>query len=139
MRGVLAAIACLLAMISAQARDLGQWDAVDPQVKLWYQHLVQPDNGLSCCGESDAYWADEYHVDAKGNLIATITDDRDDKPLGRYHVPLGTKYIVPQNKVVDATRQRGNPSGHTIIFLGTLFNNDPTTRPVLCWVGGGGS
>jgi hypothetical protein len=33
----------------------------------------------SCCGEADAYWADEIHV-RDGKTFATITDDRPDEP-----------------------------------------------------------
>jgi len=48
---------------NVNARDLGQWDAVDPSLKQWYQALMQPDvPTASCCGEADAYWADEIHV-----------------------------------------------------------------------------
>jgi hypothetical protein len=120
------------------ARDLGQWENSPPEVRAWYQSLVQPDSLVSCCGEGDAYWADEYHLDKDGKLIATITDDRDDEPLKRLHVPIGTQYVVPQNKVVDATKQKGNPTGHTVVFLGTTYGADYHTRSILCWVGGGG-
>ena len=45
------------------ARDLGQWEAVDPAIRKWYQALMQPDvPNVSCCGEADAYWADGVHV-----------------------------------------------------------------------------
>ena len=48
---------------NVKARDLGQWEAGDPAVKEWYQSLMQPENPAApCCGEADAYWADEVHV-----------------------------------------------------------------------------
>lgn len=122
----------------AWPRDLGQWEESSPEQRAWFRSLVQPDNLLSCCGDADGYYADEYHIDEHGNLIAVITDDRDDEPLQRVHVPIGTRYVVPANKVVDATKQRGNPTGHTIVFLGAIYGGDITTRPILCWVGGGG-
>ena len=28
----------------AHARDLGQWENTDPQIKKWYQSLLQPDS-----------------------------------------------------------------------------------------------
>ena len=60
------------------ARDLGQWGAVDPKIREWYQALMQPDvPNASCCGEADAYWADEVHV-RDGKTYAVITDDRPD-------------------------------------------------------------
>jgi hypothetical protein len=122
----------------AHARDLGQWENSPSEVRKWFQSLHQPDSGISCCGEGDGYYADEYHLE-NGKLIATITDDRDDTPLQRFHVPVGTRYLVPDNKIVDATKQGGNPTGHTIVFLGYPTSGDPGTRSVLCWIGGGGS
>ena len=69
-------LGCLVG--SGAARDLGQWDAVDPAIREWYQALMQPDvPSASCCGEADAYWADEVHV-RDGKTFATITDDRPD-------------------------------------------------------------
>ncbi len=57
-----AVFGCLMSV--ANARDLGQWDSVDPGIREWYQALMQPDNpAASCCGEADAYWADSFEVD----------------------------------------------------------------------------
>jgi hypothetical protein len=65
---------CLTGVV--KARDLGQWEAVDPAIREWYQALMQPDvPTASCCGEADAYWADEIHV-RDGKTYAIITDDR---------------------------------------------------------------
>jgi len=130
----------------ADARDLGQWSNVDPAIATWYRQLQQPDTNISCCGESDAYEADEAHV-INGKIIAVITDTRDDKTLRRAHVPIGTRFVVPPNKI---TRVDGNPTGHIIIFLGAVIWNggtlgavigsaDPATRPVLCYVMNGGT
>ncbi len=57
--------------------------------------LMQPDTvrngyGQSCCGQADAYWADDVHVATGHNgekyTIARITDTRDDGNLaGRQH------------------------------------------------------
>ena len=57
-----AAFGCLMSV--ANARDLGQWQSVNPEVREWYQALKQPDHpAISCCGEADAYWADSFEVD----------------------------------------------------------------------------
>jgi len=46
--------------------------------------MMQPDvPNASCCGEADAYWANEIHV-RDGNTYATITDDRPNEPLGGF-------------------------------------------------------
>lgn len=137
----------------AFARNLGQWDEVghSAEVRAWFQSLVQPDTvgrtgfgagGTSCCGEADAYYADEVRY-RYGHMIAVITDDRDDKPLGRAHEEIGTEYEIPQSKIVGPEQQlRGNPTGHVIIFLGgpsysqTYARMNP--RQVLCYVMNGG-
>src|SRR5664279_308178 len=50
-------------MASVNGRNLGQWDTVNPEIREWYQALMQPDvPNASCCGEADAYWADDVHV-----------------------------------------------------------------------------
>lgn len=99
---------------AAFSRDLGQWENGDSSVREWYQGLMQPDNpSASCCGESDAYWADEIHV-KDGKTFATITDDRDDAPLKRPHVDIGTIVEIPNNKL---KWDRSNPTGHGVVFL----------------------
>lgn len=122
-------VSLFLAMISpALPRNLGQWENSDPRVKQWFESLRQPDNpNMSCCGQADAYWADQVEV-VNGQVIATITDTRPDEPLGRPHVPPGTRIVVPPHKY---KWDRGNPTGHTIIFLSTA-------REVLCYVQNGG-
>lgn len=66
------AFGCLIGV--ADARDLGQWGAGDPQIREWYQALMQPDNpAASCCGEADAYWADSFEVDGD-KYVAIITE-----------------------------------------------------------------
>jgi len=137
----------LLGTSPALARDLGQWDHGDEASRTWFENLMQPDtlgtpSPVPCCGEGDAYWADSVHVEG-GKVIAEITDDRDDRLLKRLHVPVGTRFEIPAKKMVDARQQRGNPTGHTIIFLGTVrwINNhmDPAARSVLCFVPATGS
>lgn len=108
--GILAA----LFIGAVQARDSGQWEATDPAIREWYQSLMQPDvPTASCCGEADAYWADEIHV-RDGKTFAKITDDRPDEPLGRPHRDIGAEFEVPDVKL---KWDRGNPTGHAIIFI----------------------
>jgi hypothetical protein len=112
----LAALVLLLslALTPARARDNGQWGKEDPEIRQWYQALMQPDvPTASCCGEADAYWADEIHI-RDGKTYAIITDDRPDEPRGRPHVDIGTEVEVPNNKL---KWDRSNPTGHGIIFL----------------------
>lgn len=129
MRRLLAALACVCVVAFAHARDLGQWDNADPSIAAWYSSLRQPDNpSISCCGESDAYWADQAKTGPNGETIAIITDDRPDEPLRRPHVPIGTEIVVPAHKL---KWDRGNPTGHVVIFLSRNLD-------VLCYVQGTG-
>lgn len=119
-------VAWLLSTACVYAKDLGQWGDVDKTIRQWYQALMQPDNpGVSCCGEADAYWCDSIHVKDVPNesdggatstkrTFCTVTDDRDDGPLRRKHVPVGTEVLIPDYKL---TWKDGNPTGHSILFL----------------------
>lgn len=114
---------------AAFARDVGQWEKSDPVIREWYKTLMQPDAPtVSCCGEADAYWADEIHV-RNGKTFATITDDRDDAKLGRPHIPNGTEIEIPDHKL---KWDRGNPTGHHVVFV------NPQGY-VFCFVQGGGA
>lgn len=126
----------LIYAFAAQSRDFGQWDKIDPAVRQWFNTLMRPDNpSYSCCGEADAYWADVVEI-VNGNVIAVITDDRDDTLLNRVHEPVGTKYVIPQSKI---KYDKGNPTGHIILFLaGPVWANDVRIRDVLCYVPNGG-
>jgi hypothetical protein len=122
----LSILGCLVS--SVNARDVGQWENADPEIRQWYQALMQPDvPNASCCGEADAYWADEIHV-RDGKSYATITDDRPDEPLGRPHLRNGTEIEIPNYKL---KWDRSNPTGHGIVFLSR-------TGYVFCYVQPGG-
>lgn len=109
-----ALVIALFAVGSAQARDLGQWENSDATTREWYRGLMQPDvPNASCCGEADAYFADEVHF-RDGKTFAVITDDQPDEPLGRPHVDIGTEVEIPPNKL---KYDRGNPTGHGVVFL----------------------
>jgi hypothetical protein len=139
------ALLCVLPTVCspALARDDGQWEATDGQIRAWYRELMQPDNPrVSCCGEADAYYADSYQSadctlvadeenpfpQKEACYLAIITDTRDDAPLGRPHIPAGTKVKVPNVKL---KYDRGNPTGHGVIFVNT-------TLDVLCYIVPGG-
>jgi hypothetical protein len=101
--------------------DDRQWDDSPPEVRLWFQELMQPDNPyMSCCGEADAFEADTFEVDGD-HYVAVITD-------GKGVIPSGTRIPVPNKKMKwDA----GNPTGHGIIFIGPQ-------QQVYCYVAPGG-
>ena len=104
-------IALLLIMLCAPAaaRDNGQWSNSPLRVREWFQSLMQPDNpAMSCCGEADAFEADNFEV-AGDHYVAIITD-------GRGVLANGTRIDVPNSKM---KWDKGNPTGHGIIFIGT--------------------
>jgi hypothetical protein len=106
--------AVLIFIAVANAHDDNHGGVSDPAIQQWYRSLMQPDNPTSsCCGEADAYWADEFHV-RDGKTYATITDDRDDAPLGRPHIENGTEVEIPNHKL---KWDRANPTGHGVVFL----------------------
>jgi hypothetical protein len=124
----IAVIGLMLLAVPATARDSGQWESQTPEVRKWYQNLMQPDSPfMSCCGEADAYWADGFEVD-NGRYLAIITDARPDDSLGRPHREPGQRFVVPNEKI---KWDRGNPTGHGVIFLGT-------NGQVYCYVPPGG-
>jgi len=126
--GIAFGILAALFIGNVHARDLGQWENGDPAIRDWYQGLMQPDvPSASCCGESDAYWCDDYYA-RDGKAFCKITDDRPDEPRNRPHVPVGTEIEIPTNKL---KLDRSNPTGHGIVFLTrSLF--------VYCYVQPGG-
>ena len=105
--------ALIVAIYSAHARDMGQWNSNDT-ITQWYQELMQPDvPTASCCGESDAYWCDDYYS-RDDKAFCKITDDRADAPRGRPHLAMGTEFEIPPNKL---KFDKGNPTGHALLFV----------------------
>lgn len=99
---------------AASGRDLGQWTTEDLQIRHWYQTLMQPDHPtMSCCGEADAYWCDDYYA-RDGHAYCRITDDRPDEPRGRPHRDIGSEFEIPTEKL---KYDQSNPTGHGVIFL----------------------
>lgn len=128
------AVVMVIMSTGAWSRDLGQWAQSDPALSAWFESLKQPDNPyLSCCGESDAYWADSYEVTPDGNYVAIITDERPDEPLKRRHREVGTRIVVPKHKL---KFDQGNPTGHGIIFIRPT--EEPTSADVYCYLAPGG-
>lgn len=99
-----------------------------PELDSWYATLMQPDApAVSCCGESDGYWCDDYYA-RDGKAYCKITDDRDDRPLKRPHIPVGTEIEIPNHKL---KYDRGNPTGHSVVFVNQ-------SNYVFCFVQNGG-
>lgn len=113
-------VGCALGSIrSSHARNLGQFDSDTDRAK-WFRSLMQPDNpAVSCCGPADAYYCDDLHT-RDGKNYCSITDDRDDAPLGRVHRAIGEEFEIPDNKMMTGSQIFGeNPTGHNVLFLST--------------------
>lgn len=116
----------------AQARDNGQWENIDPATREWFRTLMMPDApNTSCCGEADGYWCDGIRV-TDSKTFCIITDDRDNVELHRTPVPLGTEIEIPDRKLMDGKKTRGNPTGHSIVFLSS-------SGIVYCFIMNGGT
>ena len=142
----------IIAAHGAKAGDYGRAAgavANTPEQRAWYNSLKRPDYPTaSCCGEGEAYWADESHWEG-GQMYAVITDDRPDclpapgewnGQVCRGHEEIGTRYAVPAAKIVGA-ESHGNPTGHVIIFLAApSYSQDRgmVPRQVICYVMNGG-
>jgi hypothetical protein len=107
--------------ISVNARPGAQWENTPENIRKWFQSLTQPDNPtMSCCGEADAFEADQFEIEGD-HYVAIITGGDD-------HVPPGTRIQVPNSKM---KWDKGNPTGHGVIFLGI-------GGQVYCYVAPGG-
>lgn len=131
-------VAALAIYSLAHAREPG-FASTNPQIRHWFQHLMQPDAPeVSCCGEADGYEADDYDV-VDGHYVAIITDTRpDDLADGskRPHIEPGTRINIPNEKV---QWHDGNPTGHGYVFLGTGDRGDHGIYILLyCYVPPGG-
>jgi hypothetical protein len=97
-----------MAVDSAFARSSPTWSDSPANIRAWFQSLMQPDNpAQSCCGEADAFEADTFEVQGD-HYVAVITD-------GKGVLAPGTRIEVPNYKM---KWDRGNPTGHGIIFIG---------------------
>lgn len=107
----------------------------------WISTVRRPDyRGSSCCGDGDAYIADDFELDKDGNLYAILSLDYPDIAPGysedpdgtpRDGVPIlgmkrGTRILVPPEKR-NALPEDANRSSHGVIFL------FPGTETVICY------
>jgi hypothetical protein len=132
---VLAILLASLAWSYAYPHDSGQWENADPAIHEWYKNLMRPDcPTCPCCAEADAYYADIVHV-RDGKTYAVVTDDRDDKPLGRPHIPPGTEFEVPPERL---KFDNGNPTGHNVLFIASATGYSQRDNATYCFVQAGG-
>jgi hypothetical protein len=103
-------IILFLLILFIPIRNSGQWDDTPPQIRSWYQSLMQPDNPyMSCCGQSDAFEARVIGEDRVTRDIIVVIDD------GKGVIPDGIQVRAPRTKI---QVNYGNPTGKLIIFIG---------------------
>ena len=134
---------CAVAAGSVHARDGWQGRAplvCDPSVisdgarlsqcQQWISTVRQPDTRISCCGDGDAYIADDFET-KDGKFYAIITGEYSGNPGINYQVGKGTKILIPPNKLNRAAEDGGNPSGHGVVFLGASGDGLGSFGPTL--------
>lgn len=92
----------------------------------WIGNVQRPDENGSCCGEADAFEANEFEITPTGEYVAIITkeypgtsiDDGEGGTVQSNPRARGTKIVIPKEKVNNAYRD-GNPVGKGIVFLRT--------------------
>ena len=130
---------CAAAANSAQSRDgwEGRTLVCDPSVisdgarlsmcQQWISTVKQPDTRVSCCGDGDAFIADDFET-RNGKFYAIITGDYPANSNAGESIRKGTKILIPENKLNHAAQDGGNPSGHGVVFLSA-------SGEVLCYFG----
>ncbi len=94
----------------------------------WIASVKQPDNDNICCAESDAYITDDFVV-RNGQLFAITTVEYPG-------LPKGTRIPIPNNKINNAAKDGGNPSGHSTTFAAMENVGSNPTFLVYCYLGG---
>lgn len=106
--------------------------------RTWVGTVRRPDyRAASCCGEGDAFIADDFELGANGELYAIISADYpdlqypgadvDDNQIPpAFTVHRGQKILIPPEKRNNAPED-ANQSGHGVVFL------MPSNGAVLCY------
>lgn len=124
-------ILAILIIILFNAKLAVAHDMDHPEEDAWYSALMQPDNPtVPCCGKADGYWCDGVHT-RDGKNYCTISDDR--IIPNRTPRPVGMEIEIPDNKMMDGHLSRGNPTGHSVVFL-----TSGEVPSVFCYVLGSG-
>lgn len=115
----------------------------------------------NCCGEADAYEADDTFIDAAGNLYAVLTCNEPancievpgkrvcgpDEETGnevcntvgaKVTRPAGSKWLVPPEKVL-LNHDPVNNTGHGWVYISPNATGPDGQPTVLCWAAGPGN
>lgn len=101
----------------------------------WVRTVKRPDTRTSCCGEGDAYIADEFKT-VNGELVAVITadypdvfsqDEEGNVTVTKAPVHRGSEIVIPREKQ-NWLPEDANRSAHGVVYLGSTV---PVA--VYCW------
>ena len=108
--------------------------------QAWISTVQRPDyRGSSCCGDGDAFIADNFELGPNGELYAIISQDYPgvatpdpDLDDGSQYAPAfgvhkGDRILIPPEKRNHDPADAGNTSGHGVVFL------MPSNGQVLCY------
>ena len=93
---------------------------------------------ISCCGEADAYEADDIYVDKSGAMWAVLTcnDQRNcQKVEGKIPRAPGEKFRIPPERVLLKDHPH-NDTGHGWVWISATSNDADGLPSVLCWAVG---
>lgn len=89
----------------------------------------------SCCGEADAYEADDFRLDKDGNLIAILTcnDPKNCEEIpGKIVRPQGSEWLIPSSQIL-VNHNPTNNTGHGWVWIApNAFNQDGSPR-IYCY------
>lgn len=94
----------------------------------------------NCCGEGDAYEADDFEVDAFGNLYAILTcnSPRDCEEIPNKVVRhQGEKFRIPPGKVL-LNHDPVNDTGHGWVWISPSSTDENGQPVVFCFAPGAG-
>jgi hypothetical protein len=86
----------------------------------------------SCCGDGDAYEADDFRLDGDGRFIAILTcnDPADCEEIpGKVIRAAGTEFAVPPSKVL-VNYDPSNNTGHGWIWV-SPYSKDESGNPIV--------
>jgi hypothetical protein len=93
----------------------------------------------NCCGEADAYEADEVAVDADGSTWAVLTCNDQDNckqvcsgQICKIVRPAGSRWKVPPERVL-LNHDPKNNTGHGWVYISPSTTGPNGNAAVLCW------
>jgi hypothetical protein len=121
---VCAVLILLMGLGNSHARPSEKWAQASPERQEFFKKAMRPDylpSQYPCCGESDAYEADDFETDPDGNLYAILTCNDEatcQPPDADKAIALGTRILIkPEKLLPPPPTEPANLTGHGIVFV----------------------